>query len=146
MNDQKGFSLVELVFVIAIICILSSMAVPYIQQAKMTAQERAAIAGVRSVYEAETIYHARFSTFGTLEQLIGQNTISSVFDDGEHLGYSFSVPSASQVHVEIVAIPDNPGITGRKGLYVDESGVIRYSPDGSVPTAESPPLDTSAER
>jgi prepilin-type N-terminal cleavage/methylation domain-containing protein len=141
-SREKGFSLVELVFVLAIIGILSTIAVPFIHQARLTAQEKAAVANVRTLFEAENLYHIRNGRYGTLSELTAQSFVPDSYD-GPYLGYSFSVVTAAHYHLGIVAVPSEFGISGRKGFFVDESGVIRYSTDGSPPSASSPPLDSS---
>jgi hypothetical protein len=41
----------------------------------------------------------------------------------------------------IIAMPERPGVTGERAFYVDQTGVIRYTTDGTVPNKNSPPLD-----
>lgn len=143
-TKEKGFSLVELVFVIAIIGILSTLAVPFIHQARLTAQEKTAVANIRTLYEAQNLYHIRNGRYGNLPELVAQSFVPESYDGPGYLGYSFSVVNAGHYHLAMVAVPTEFGISGRKGFFVDESGCIRYSTDGSAPSNASPPLDSSA--
>jgi prepilin-type N-terminal cleavage/methylation domain-containing protein len=142
-SKEKGFSLVELVFVIAIIGILSTLAVPFIHQARLTAQEKTAVANIRTLFEAQNLYHIRNGKYGTLPELVAESFVPESYEGSGFLGYSFSVVSAGNYHLAIVAVPTEFGISGRKGFFVDETGLIRYSTDGSPPSASSPPLDSS---
>ncbi|MDP9147910.1 MAG: hypothetical protein M3N22_09635, partial [Acidobacteriota bacterium] len=58
-------------------------------------------------------------------------------------GYFFTIaglnaPPATVYNV--VGLPSSWGLTGQKQFYADESGVVRYTSDGTVPTVASPPI------
>ncbi len=137
--SSRGFSFVELLMVVAIISILAALAVPYLHRVKMTAQEKSAQANVRTLFEGEALYHSRFQRYGTLDQLVNERFIDRSFVAGHRDGYDYTVSASTWSHFELRAVPNAPGVTGEKGYYVDETGVIRYTQDGSPPTASSPP-------
>ena len=71
-NKQKGFSLIELLIVVAIILIIAAIAIPNLIRSKMAANEASAVATLRTVNTAEVVYSSTYSVpaiFGTLAQL-----------------------------------------------------------------------------
>ncbi len=137
--NSNGFSFLELMMVVAIISIFAALAVPFLHRAKMTVQEKAALASLRTVSQGEALHCARFQRYGSLDQLVAEKFIDASFQQGSRYGYAFAVPVASVTHFELTAVPSAPGVSGNKAYYVDETGVIRYTEDGSLPTAASPP-------
>ncbi len=135
----RGFSFIELLMVVAVISILAALAVPYLHRVKMTTQEKSAQACVRTLFDGEALYHGRFQQYAPLDLLVGEGLIDSSFISGQRNGYRYQVVAHSWSHFELVAAPIAPGVTGDKAYFVDETGVIRYTEDGSQPTAGSPP-------
>src|SRR5882724_5088187 len=62
---RRGFSLIELLIVIAIILILAMIAVPKVNQQLMSARETAAIQEIKTIHQAETQYYSTFSRYAT---------------------------------------------------------------------------------
>lgn len=139
MKSSRGFSFIELLMVVAAITILVGLAVPHLQRVKVTAQEKVALAAVRTFFEAQALHHTFFQTYGDLDSLISNQYIDDSFAGGRKSGYDFSISSASFYGFELVAVPSEIGVTGDKGFFIDETGVIRFTEDGSPPGAASPP-------
>jgi type IV pilus assembly protein PilA len=65
LKRRRGFSLIELLIVIAIILIIITIALPRLTRARMYTQEVAAIAAIRTIHTAETQYYSQFSRYAT---------------------------------------------------------------------------------
>jgi type IV pilus assembly protein PilA len=132
---QQGFSLIELLIVVAIILILATIAVPKLNQNRMHAQETAAIKQIGTIHAAMTQYYSQFGRFPTSLQELGPaqggnpgpqaaDLIPGDLAAGKKSGYIFEVrPTASGY--EVLARPEVYGSTGRRAFYSDQTLVIR---------------------
>jgi prepilin-type N-terminal cleavage/methylation domain-containing protein len=147
-NKQKGFSLIELLIVVAIILIIAAIAIPNLIRSKMAANEASAVASLRTYNTSIVAFSTTYGTDPTALSNLGPATTpsSTSADLVDSLlgatapiksGYDFtySYTSASPVtQYNIVSVPQSTS-TGQRKFYTDQSGVIWQTTDGTAPTS-----------
>src|SRR6185437_9395547 len=150
MRKQLGFSLIELLIVVAIILIIAAIAIPSLLRAKISADESAAAASIRQISTAQISYAAAYPLVGyaaTLATLgpadvscsAGPNStnaciLDNVLSSGVKSGYSFvSVGSAGgsgnpNSQFFSGSAPNNYNVTGVRNFCMVTDGVLRINP------------------
>ena len=152
-SKQKGFSLIELLIVVAIILIIAAIAIPNLLRAKMAANESSAVASVRTINTGEITYNSSYPTVGYASSLSALGgvapctpssttacLIDSVLASGTKSGYTFTAvgsggPPSSQYYM--TAIPVTINQTGIRSFCSFEDAVIRVQPTGAGIGSES---------
>ncbi|MBI2434758.1 MAG: prepilin-type N-terminal cleavage/methylation domain-containing protein [Candidatus Hydrogenedentes bacterium] len=140
MKKNKGFTLIELMIVVAIIAIIAAIAIPNLLRSRMQSNESAAIGNLRTIVGAEVAYHAaNYQYTASFADLTGS---TPTFLDGDWAGvksgYNYTLGGAA-TNFTANADPADLGVTGNKGFFTDASGVIRFV-DGGAADATSPPI------
>lgn len=133
-KGAAGFTLVELLIVVAILGIITSLALPNLIASKRAANEGSAQSSLRTIHSSQAVYHATAGNgnFGTKAELRNHNLIDSVFgSDVTKSGYDFTITpdnTASPSTYFSFAVPANTGSitrTGTRTFSIAEDGVLR---------------------
>jgi len=159
----KGFSLIELLIVVAIILIIAAIAIPNLLRSRMAANEASAVGSVRSINTASVTYNSTYNngypstlteistTSATTPSCNAGMFIDSVLASGSKSGYTFTMgPGSATVTAPpgcstagysdgyyITAVPTSAGTTGTRAFCSDQTGVIQFNLGGTATAAST---------
>src|ERR1700761_4721530 len=138
-GNQRGFSLIELLIVIAIILIILSIALPQMSKSRMNAQEMAAVAEIGTINKQQIQYYSQYNQYATSLAQLGPpatsggaegpnaaNLIPGSLASGATGGYNFTL-TATPTGYALSAVPKAFGSTGRRTFYSDQTAVVRQN-------------------
>ena len=148
LKKRRGFSLIELLIVVAIILIIITIALPKLSRARMYSQETAAIAAIRTLHTAQVQYNSQFGRYATSLAELGPpasgnanqsaaDLIGNDLSNGEKSGYKFTL-TGNQGGYAINANPIAYNSSGSRTFFSDQSMVIRenYGPEPATPNSK----------
>jgi type IV pilus assembly protein PilA len=148
---RRGFSLIELLIVMAIILIIITMAVPQYNKVMMHTRETAALKAIQTISAMQTMYQSQFGRYAKSLQELGPpangaasgpaaaGLIGNDLAGGENNGYKFKVAEKPGGYT-VSATPVTYGTSGTRSLYSDETMVVRENYGPGEATASSPEM------
>src|SRR5712691_6392088 len=125
MKRNRGFSLLELLIVVAIILIIATIAIPSLLRSRQAAQESSAVAQIRTINTAEITYlSSNQGSYGSIPELITAGLLDNRFT-GSVSGYTFTV-TASGTTYTVEAMPTSTN-AGRYGYFAVPDAVVRWA-------------------
>jgi len=145
-----AFTLIELVIVVTLISVLALAGAINVLRSRLTGNEGVALANLRQLAVALHAHHAVNNTYpdplGRLSDATPPYVPASLTGGSEAngsaslVGYGYTYDQEGDFDYTLIARPTAQGVSGMRRFFVDETGVLRYTVDGTDPTADSPVL------
>jgi len=153
-SKQKGFSLIELLIVVAIILIIAAIAIPNLLRARISANEASAVASLRTMNTACISYNSDSGQYPPLQASMGPANggtplsteadlldsvlgVAGAIKSGYTIAY-LAVGSAPISSYKVNGDPQTQNQTGIRHFFTDQSGVLRANPSVIATVSDSP--------
>ena len=140
MRPSRGFTLIELMIVVALIAVILGIAIPSMVAARKSANEASALSGLRSLTSVCQMYRTRYRHFPpNLSTLRDAGFIDQTFGSGQKSGYRFTCFSgdlgclSGTTHTwQCRTQPQTAGVTGDRWFRTNQNGVIEVATNAGV--------------
>lgn len=151
-GKDDGFSLIELLIVVAIILIIAAISIPNLLRSRMAANEASAVGSLRTINTACIAYSTTFGGFPSSLSNLGTSgaasstsadLIDNVLASGVKTGYTFTYTAGALAGgvipvYSVTAAPIVAGQTGQRYFFTDQSAVIRFNVSAAATLSDSP--------
>jgi type IV pilus assembly protein PilA len=152
-KQQRGFSVVELVVLVAILLVIAAIAMPNLLHSNLSENESTAVTSLRTLNTSCASYSMLYAGYprslsnlgpGGAANSASADLIDSVLASGAKSGYVFTYTAGAAgvrgnvLGYSITANPITPGTTGQRGFFTDQSGVIRANTAGAADASSTP--------
>ena len=150
MKEEKlsyyGYTLVEIMIVIAIIATLAALAVPIFLTSRINANEASAIVSCRTIASACNSYYTNLNPHtypAVLDNLVAPDSDPPYIDSvlaisKQKHGYAFNYTFIDAENFELSVEPISPGKTGNRYFFTDSTGIIRAKSEGKAGEFDPP--------
>jgi type IV pilus assembly protein PilA len=150
---RQGFSVVELVVLVAILLVIAAIAIPKLLHSNLSENESAALSSLRALNTACANYSMLYGGYPRNLSSLGPGNstgsaaaglIDATLASGTKGGYAFtytagaSAVSGNVLSYSVQANPINPAATGQRRFFTDQSGVIRANTAGAADVSSTP--------
>jgi prepilin-type N-terminal cleavage/methylation domain-containing protein len=145
---RRGFSLIELLIVIAIILIIITVAVPKFQKAQMFARNMGALKAIQTIHQMEVQYQSQYGRYANSLAELGPpasgaaspaaaDLIDGTLAGGVKAGYKYTITGGNGGYI-VTAVPETFGTSGSRTFFSDQTMVIHVNDGPELATASSP--------